>query len=270
MSNETPPTGAGELPEVDEDLAKALTARGDSGVRALGMLRDAYRVVTGTLMGRPVEVAAACVRSAADALLGLPGAPDPPDLRRAAKDLLDAVDAFPPPALRTPSSGASAGPVVTDRPGWERVTAAAEALRGELGPPGGFHQPRVRGIFEQLMGATPGAAQGPALDVWAAIYGVASRILHGRAAGPGEAVHLYTDLRNLLVPLYDRAERVVQLAAARRARREGGTGNCRLGGRARHLVLLRLRSAVGHSTAGTGRRRWGSRPSRRTAGCLGR
>ncbi|MCX4550395.1 hypothetical protein [Streptomyces sp. NBC_01500] len=217
MSNETPPTGAGQLPEVDEDLAKALIARGASGVRALGMLRDAYRVLTGTLMERPDEVAAACVRSAADALLSLPGAPDPPDLRRAGKDLLAAVDAFPPPALRAPSSGASAGPVVTDRPGWERVTAAAEALRGELGPPGGFHRARARGIFEQLMGVMPGAAQDPALDVWAAIYGVASRILHGRAAAPGEAVHLYTDLlgaaRNLLVPLHDRAERILQLAA---------------------------------------------------------
>ncbi|UGQ11073.1 hypothetical protein LO772_30400 [Yinghuangia sp. ASG 101] len=217
MSNETPPTCAGELPEVDEDLAKSLTARGASGVRALGMLRDAYRVLTGTTMERPDEVAAACVRSAADALLSLPGAPDPPELRHAAKNLLAAVDTFPPPALRTPSSGTSAGPVGTDRPGWKRMTAAAEALRGELGPPGGFHQARARGIFEQLMGVTPSAAQDPALDVWADIYGVASRILHGRAAAPGEAVHLYTDLldaaRNLLVPLRDRAERILQLAA---------------------------------------------------------
>ncbi|AGP54094.1 hypothetical protein [Streptomyces rapamycinicus] len=74
------------------------------------MLRDAYRVLTGSLTEWPDEVAAACVRSAADALLSLPGAPDPPDLRRAAKDLLVAVDAFPPPALHTPSSDAPVGP----------------------------------------------------------------------------------------------------------------------------------------------------------------
>lgn len=66
VSKEVPLTGAGELPDVDKDLTKVLTARGASGVRTLGILQDACRVLTGTLMERPDEVAAACVRSAAD------------------------------------------------------------------------------------------------------------------------------------------------------------------------------------------------------------
>lgn len=39
--------GASVLPEVDEVLADALRAQGEAGVRALGLLRDAHRVLTG-------------------------------------------------------------------------------------------------------------------------------------------------------------------------------------------------------------------------------
>ncbi|MFJ7416173.1 hypothetical protein ACIQWZ_36010 [Streptomyces sp. NPDC098077] len=45
------------------------------GKRALGMLRGAYRMLTGALKDRLAEVAAARVRSAADALLRVPGSP---------------------------------------------------------------------------------------------------------------------------------------------------------------------------------------------------
>ncbi|MBW8797851.1 MAG: hypothetical protein JF597_30975 [Streptomyces sp.] len=219
MSNEMPPA---ELPVVDEVLAGALAAQGEAGVRALGLLRDAHRVLTGEGFVRPAEVAAACVRSAADALLSLPGAPVTAGLKPAAKDLLAAVDALPPVAADSPSgepaagaaNSSSGGPVGA---GWERVSAAAEVLRGELERPGGFHRARARGIVERLTGVTLGAAQETALDVWGAVYGVASGILHGSAAGPGEAVQLYADLlgaaHQLLVPLPDRAAHVLELAA---------------------------------------------------------
>ncbi|MER6084230.1 hypothetical protein [Streptomyces sp. NPDC001833] len=85
--------GASGLPVVDEVLAGALEAQGELGVRALGMLQDAHRALTGAGFTRPAEVAAACVRSAADALLGLPGAPVTAGLKPAAKDLPAAVDA---------------------------------------------------------------------------------------------------------------------------------------------------------------------------------
>ncbi|MFN1193199.1 hypothetical protein ACK03K_33590 [[Kitasatospora] papulosa] len=75
MSIQTPPTGEDELPDVDEVLARALTAEGEAGVRALGLLRDARRVLDGIGLERPGEVAEACLRGAADALLSLPGAP---------------------------------------------------------------------------------------------------------------------------------------------------------------------------------------------------
>lgn len=95
-----PPTGGRpaltELPQADDVLAAALKAQGEPGVRALGLLQDAHRALTGTGLVRPAEVAAACVRSAADTLLKLPGAPQSVGLQAAAQDLLDAVDALRP------------------------------------------------------------------------------------------------------------------------------------------------------------------------------
>ncbi|MGW0868205.1 hypothetical protein [Streptomyces sp. NPDC002611] len=265
MSDEVAPAGASVLPEVDDVLADALRAQGEAGVRALGLLRDAHRVLTGDQFARPAEVAAACVRSAADALLGLPGAPVTVGLKPAAEGLLAAVDAAAPPAAEvsgpdgpaddTPLAAkaspaaepaaiadcaepaadghAGAGPagapdIVADTPqgptgealAWERVRSAAEVLRGELNRPGRYHQARARGIVERLMGVELGAAQERALDVWGTVYGVASGILHGRSAHPGEAAVLYADIlaaaRELLVPLADRAARVLELVALQR------------------------------------------------------
>ncbi|MEU6184022.1 hypothetical protein [Streptomyces coeruleorubidus] len=266
MSDEVEvPVGASALPVVDEVLAGALVAQGEAGVRALGLLRDARRVLTGEGFVRPAEVAAACVRSAADALLGLPGAPVTVGLKPAAQQLLAAVDAFPAPpapvvgdapaaeACPAGEHAAAAGPAGTDgaaQPadgadqddepsghtgppgtadaavpgpsravlaGWERVRSAVEVLRTELNRPGRYHQARARGIAERLMNVELGAAQEQALDVWGTVYGVASGILHGRTAGPGEAAVLYTDIlgaaRQLLVPLPGRAARVLELAA---------------------------------------------------------
>ena len=265
MSDEVAPAGASVLPEVDDVLADALRAQGEAGVRALGLLQDAHRVLTGAEFVRPAEVAAACVRSAADALLGLPGAPVTVGLKPAAEGLLAAVDAAAPPAAEVsgpdgpaddtapadeaspPTAEASAphGPTVPAGPApsaceaspsdgpaaeagpagdtagagaaWERVTAAADVLRAELNRPGRYHQARARGIVERLMNVELGAAQERALDVWGTVYGVASGILHGRAAHPGEAAVLYADIlgaaRELLVPLADRAARVLELVA---------------------------------------------------------
>ncbi|MFB7083224.1 hypothetical protein [Streptomyces sp. NPDC056308] len=102
----------GELPELDDVLAAALEAQGEPGKRALGLLRDARRALAGAGMVRPAEVAAACVRSAADTLLKLPGVPKTSGLQDAARDLLTAVDTSgsPPGGSRT-SGGrrASAG-----------------------------------------------------------------------------------------------------------------------------------------------------------------
>ncbi|MEW2259701.1 hypothetical protein [Streptomyces sp. NPDC047869] len=246
MSDEVAPAGASVLPEVDDVLADVLTAQGEAGVRALGLLRDAHRVLAGAGFVRPAEVAAACVRSAADALLGLPGAPVTVGLKPAAEALLAAVDAVAPPAAEVfvpavPAVPAGAGPsageasraaeagsagIDDDAAGgvsagasaaWERVTAAADVLRDELNRPGRYHQARARGIVERLMKVELGAAQETALDVWGTVYGVASGILHGRAAHVGEAAVLYADIlgaaRNLLVPLPDRAARVLELVA---------------------------------------------------------
>ncbi|MEU6071061.1 hypothetical protein ABZ864_43120 [Streptomyces sp. NPDC047082] len=244
MSDEGAPVGASVLPGIDDVLADALRAQGEAGIRALGLLRDARRVLTGDGFERPEEVAAACVRSAADALLGLPGAPVRVGLKAAAEDLLAAMDAVPPPlgvsrAVRSwnaetsadralAGAARSAGATVTEASSvpaallgvdGARVREAAAVLCGEVEKPGRYHQARARGIVERLMRVELGAAQETALDVWSRVYAVASGILHGRSAGPGEAVALYTGLlgaaRELLVPLPARAARVLELAALR-------------------------------------------------------
>ncbi|MFD3424291.1 hypothetical protein, partial [Streptomyces decoyicus] len=95
MNDEAEPSAGEDVPEVDDVLAEALAAQGAAGVRALGLLRDARRVLAGSGLEQPGEVAEACVRSAADALLRLPGAPDGPEpvgLRSAARNLLAALD----------------------------------------------------------------------------------------------------------------------------------------------------------------------------------
>ncbi|EGX56744.1 MULTISPECIES: hypothetical protein [Streptomyces] len=253
MSDEVAPAGASVLPEVDDVLADALGAQGEAGVRALGLLRDAHRVLAGSGFARPAEVAAACVRSAADALLGLPGAPVTVGLKPAAQGLLAAVDALARPTAEVlaphgpvvlsgpapsadeacpsdgPAAEAGSASIAADAAGglsgasaeastaWERVTAAADVLRDELNRPGRYHQARAQGIVERLMKVELGAAQETALDVWGTVYGVASGILHGRSAHPGEAAVLYADIlaaaRNLLVPLPGRAARVLELVA---------------------------------------------------------
>ncbi|MFJ8078865.1 hypothetical protein ACIQ7Q_34245 [Streptomyces sp. NPDC096176] len=235
MSDEMPPPGVDELPEVDEVLAESLVAQGAKGKRALGLLRDARRVLAGSFLERPAEVAESCLRGAADAVLSLPGAADPRGLKAATAALLDAVDALPDP-LTAPAAGehvASGGPRRTRAGAGGRGAApgragtaggevvgvweAAQALRGQLASPGGFHRARAAGIAERLTGAVMGSAQARALDEWGEMYNAASGTLHGGAADRGRAAALYrrilTAARELLVPLPARAARVLELAA---------------------------------------------------------
>ncbi|MGW4359587.1 hypothetical protein ACWEKU_12650 [Streptomyces californicus] len=184
--------------------------------RALGLLRDAHRILSGEGgLERPGEIVEACVRGAADALLKLPGAPkNPVGLQSAAKGLLAAVYVFgSSPAghtalgRRAPAGG----------PDWEPVAEAAEVLRGEILNPGGRPRRRARGIAERMTGLRLGTAQDNALKAWGALYSKASGTLHGTGAEEGRPAHLYTELLNLtqelLVPLPGRAARVLELAA---------------------------------------------------------
>ncbi|MHC3534181.1 hypothetical protein ACLQ2M_40250 [Streptomyces sp. DT7] len=215
-----PPAG-GELPDaqlpvVDEVLAAALTAQGAAGARALGLLRDAHRVLAGTGLERPAEVAESCLRGAADALLSLPGTPDAVGLKSAANDLLAAVDTLPgPPAAAPPHAALS------------RVRQAAEVLRGQLTRPGGFHRARAAGIAERLMGVALGSYHEQALAGWGEVYRRTSGTLHGGEADPAGAAGVYREVlllaRELLVPLHGRAARVLELAALK----EPGTAEAR-------------------------------------------
>ncbi|MYR76570.1 hypothetical protein GTW49_30770, partial [Streptomyces sp. SID4925] len=229
----------GELPEVDEVLAAALCAQGATGVRALGLLRDARRVLAGAGLERPAEVAESCLRGAADALLSLPGAPEAAGLKFAAKDLLAAVDTLPEPPAAEPrvptppaagpgsgrpsgtatASGPAAAAARADTPAATSgaLRAAAEALRGQLTRPGGFHRARAVGIAERLTGVALGGYHEQALAGWGEVYAKTSGTLHGGAADPARAVDAYREVlllaRELLVPLPGRAARVLELAA---------------------------------------------------------
>ncbi|MFF8994498.1 hypothetical protein ACF09H_32160 [Streptomyces sp. NPDC014983] len=244
MSSEVPPAGGelsvARLPVVDEVLAAALAAQGAAGVRALGLLRDARRVLAGAGLERPAEVGESCLRGAADALLSLPGAPDTVGLKAAAKDLLAAVDALPaPPAAASPADGTAAGGLPGGAPAPQeaaatapspgasaaappagalsRVREAAEVLRGQLVRPGGFHRARAAGIAERLMGVALGGYHERALDGWGEVYGRTSGTLHGGQADLAGAAGVYRDVLllawELLAPLPDRAVRIRELAA---------------------------------------------------------
>lgn len=101
--------GGGDL----VDPAGHARGAGEAGARALGLLRDARRVLAGAGLERPGEVAESCLRGAADALLSLPGAPVVVGLRSAAEALLEAVEVgFAPAGPAAAAAAADAGPAL--------------------------------------------------------------------------------------------------------------------------------------------------------------
>ncbi|MFJ4700463.1 hypothetical protein ACIP5N_22210 [Streptomyces sp. NPDC088768] len=189
MDTEMPPA-AGPLPPldlsaVDEVLAAALRAQGEPGVRALGLLRDAARVLSGAGgLERPAEVAESCLRGAADALLSLPGAPVTVGLKAAAAALLDAVDALdgppasaaPPaqePAVAGPDGGAPAGRAAGAERTPGRATGAAPEPSAGGGSAGSADEP-----------AGGGAGAGPSAGAVRRVRD-AAEVLRGQLRRPG-------------------------------------------------------------------------------------
>ncbi|WAU82650.1 hypothetical protein O1Q96_24740 [Streptomyces sp. Qhu-G9] len=171
-----------ELPAVDEVLAAALCAlcaQGEAGVRALGLLRDTARILAGTELERPAEVAESCLRGAADALLSLPGAPITVGLKSAAAALLDAVDTLdvplatppPAPASREPVGGASLDDVVS-----ARRSAAADRAPAPV---------RATGVAGAASAPPAGALVAGLADEPPADQAVAGRARRRGAAGAG-------------------------------------------------------------------------------------
>ena len=193
--------GAGAKP-VDEALAASLTEQGEGGARALGLLRDAYRMLTDDRYERSAEIAESCLRNAVDALLKLPGGGTPRGLQSAARDLLKAVNAYQPDGRRDPQTAL------------QRMRQAADELRVELDTPGGYHRRRAKGVAERVMDQRLGAAQEDALDAWGELYGATSNVLHGSASQQAAAryQHVVRLAREVFVPLPGRAEQILELA----------------------------------------------------------
>ncbi|MFE1907395.1 hypothetical protein ACFW96_27530 [Streptomyces gardneri] len=219
MSDETQP--ADGLEPVDHALAASLTEQGPDGARALGLLRDAHRMLGDDRFEQPGEIADSCIRNAVDALLSLPGAADPKikvkGLQSTAKALLDAVDSYETPHDGPPKPVSKAAKKRRTRDPQEalpRIRQAADQLRPEIYHPGGYHRRRARNIAERLMGQQLGAAQDNALDAWGKIYGETSDTLHGTAS-QAAAAHYRQVLRlarEVFVPLPGRAQEILELA----------------------------------------------------------
>ncbi|MEU6541228.1 hypothetical protein [Streptomyces sp. NPDC047000] len=196
--------GGGEcgVQPVDEALVASLREQGEGGARALGLLSDAYRMLTDDRYEQPGEIAESCVRGAVDALLKLPGGGTPRGLKSTARDLLKAVDAYRPDSRRDPQQAL------------QRMRQAADELRVELDMPGGYHRRRAKGVAERVMDQRLGAAQGNALDAWGKLYAVTSNVVHGSASQQAAARYrqVVRLAREVFVPLPGRAEQVLELA----------------------------------------------------------
>lgn len=223
MDDVTPPAADSPGPEpdlesVDGALAASLLEQGEVGARALGLLRDAYRMLEDGDYERSAEIAESCVRNAVDALLSLPGSQGtrtPRGLQSAGRDLLTAVDAYRP--ADEPAAGESRRkrPSRDPQAALRRVREAAEVLRAELERPGGYHRRRAMGVAERLMGQRLGAAQESALDAWGELYGGASGVLHGGPSSQARARYrqVLALAREVFVPLPGRAAQVLELTS---------------------------------------------------------
>ncbi|WP_331740798.1 hypothetical protein [Streptomyces sp. NBC_01006] len=193
------------LEPVDDSLAAALQAQGPNGERALGLLRDTYRILGDGSFEQPGVLAESAIRGAAESLLKLPGSgKEPEGLRSAAQKLLKALSAY------RPESRAEVAAA-----GLDRVRVAAALVRSEIDRGGGYHRRRAVGVAARLSGQSLGAAQENALEPWGELYGQASQVLHG---GPSQrARESYRKLlvlaREVFVPLTGRAAQVLELIA---------------------------------------------------------
>ncbi|WP_326585450.1 hypothetical protein OG889_45145 [Streptomyces sp. NBC_00481] len=220
MDDATPPAAPGPDPDlepVDGALAASLLEQGEDGARALGLLRDAYRMLGDDSYEQQAEIAESCVRNAVDALLSLPGSQGnrpPPGLQSTARTLLKAVDAYQ-PHDEQPTAGKSKGTRRSRDPqaALRRIRQAADALRPELERPGGYHRRRAMGVAERLMGQRLGAAQESALDAWGEIYGATSNVLHGNPSSQARTRYrqVLRLAREVFVPLPGRAAQVLEL-----------------------------------------------------------
>ncbi|MET7489813.1 hypothetical protein [Streptomyces sp. NPDC005538] len=223
MDDATPPTADTPDPEpdlepVDGALAASLLEQGEAGARALGLLRDAYRMLEDGDYERPAEIAESCVRNAVDALLSLPGSQGtrtPRGLQSAGRDLLAAVDAYRPADEPAAREGRRKRPSRDPQAALRRVREAAEVLRTEMERPGGYHRRRAMGVAERLMGQRLGAAQESALDAWGELYGGASGVLHGGPSSQARARYrqVLALAREVFVPLPGRAAQVLELTS---------------------------------------------------------
>jgi hypothetical protein len=176
-----PPAGGDGLPVVDEVLAAALTGQGAPGVRALGLLRDARRILTGAVLERSAEVAESCLRGAADAQLCQPGAPVAVGLKIAATALLDAVDALPDPPAAPPTDEPAADATDGAVPAAER-DAADRAPAAEVPEPTAV--PRQSAAPPAGPSATGTGTNGADVEGWARVR-EAAEVLRGQLQRPG-------------------------------------------------------------------------------------
>ncbi|MGW4805177.1 hypothetical protein [Kitasatospora sp. NPDC004272] len=205
------------LEPVGDDLAAALVQQGAGGVRALGLLRDAYRLLHDQGYERGAELADIAVRTASDCLLSLGTAnKEARGLRAAATGMNKTLKSILTKRLVAPGAASASVPVKLTVEQVRQLVAARQRLVDEVNNPGGYHRERALIQLRQVLGQAAGTAQRNAADGWGGGYGAASKTVHGSEAGLEDVAGRYRDLlelaSGLFIQLPARAERIRQLA----------------------------------------------------------
>ncbi|MEY9839497.1 hypothetical protein [Streptacidiphilus sp. EB103A] len=225
MTNSLTPVPDPDAPRplalVDDTLAGALTQQGPGGIRALGLLRDAGRLLEDPGFEQAVEIADSSLRNAMDTLLSLHNANgEAKGMRGAAEDLATAVGKALPKALLKDGAPPATAPVTITAEHASNLVAARHALLAQTNRPGGYHRERAALIARLLHGQELGAAQLAAADRWGSGFSSSSATLHGHQANRSDVVDRYHDVlelaRQVFVPLPGRAARILELAALTR------------------------------------------------------
>ncbi|MCC9312217.1 hypothetical protein LN042_35030 [Kitasatospora sp. RB6PN24] len=200
-----------ELPSgplaIESELATALRAQGANGERALNLLRDAQKVLSGPeQFAAPYEVAQSCVRGAVDSILKIAGS-NFRGLRSTQAAVIQRAK-----ALADASGGGST--MDADLSG---LVEAVQELRAEEGNRGGFRVRQVADLVQKQTGREMGGPERQAaLDSWHRFYDEASAVLHGSAGSMLGTLAMYQAVvaaaSQLFLSLPVRAQRLHELA----------------------------------------------------------
>ncbi len=201
------PSGRDDRLDDGSELARALSALGDHGKRALGLLRDAGRALdTPHGWERPHEIAMACCRGALESLFKLAGE-DHLGPQAATRALVSKVEQL--VTARLADADADLGEALDD------VAEALEVLQVERRS-GMFRVRQISHLVRERTRVQAGTAEQEAARAWGDFYTRTSAIIHGSEGLTGDERQLFSDIvdavEQLFLALRHRAGRLHVLA----------------------------------------------------------